>query len=125
MPRASNASISSEIRMAPISAVIRHPAWAAKPIPAIIGAISRVFAYAETNPVSGPMPTMSRAPYPSIPTEPPTAAPMNTSTPMVPPPTISEPFPQIKSTNSTPVWCRYRFSVSGIAPSTWDKKVTW
>ncbi|CQA12562.1 Uncharacterised protein [Mycobacteroides abscessus] len=43
MPWASSASISSEMRMAPISAVIRHPAWAANPIAAIIGAISRVF----------------------------------------------------------------------------------
>ena len=41
---ASRASISSEMRIEPISAVNRQPACAANPIAAIIGASSRVLA---------------------------------------------------------------------------------
>ena len=55
----SSASISSAIRIEPISAVRRQPAWAAKPIAAIIGANSRVLAYDEMNPVRDPIPTRS------------------------------------------------------------------
>ncbi|SLJ38177.1 Uncharacterised protein [Mycobacteroides abscessus subsp. abscessus] len=39
MAWASSASISSAMRMAPISAVIRHPAWAAKPTAAMRGRV--------------------------------------------------------------------------------------
>ena len=43
-PSASIASISSEMRIEPISAVMRQPAWAAKPMAAAMGASSRVVA---------------------------------------------------------------------------------
>ena len=59
--RASIASISSEIRIAPSCAVNRHPACAAKASEAMIGANSRVTAVDATIPVAGSRPSRCSA----------------------------------------------------------------
>ena len=55
---ASNASISSLIRMAPNCAVTPAPKVAAKPIPATTGAAIRTLMNAAKNPVSASMPIL-------------------------------------------------------------------
>jgi len=55
-PMASTASISSAMRIAPISAVMRQPACEAKAMPATSGAISRTLARPPTIPDSAPKP---------------------------------------------------------------------
>ena len=55
---ASNASISSLIRMAPNCAVTPAPKVAAKPIPATTGAAIRTLMKAAKNPVSASMPIL-------------------------------------------------------------------
>lgn len=84
--------------MAPISAVIRHPACAAKPTAAMSGASSLGFASADMAPANGPIPSMSRAVKPTMPIIAPATAPMMTSTGTTPPPTMTDrPPPQARS----------------------------
>ncbi|SLH39066.1 Uncharacterised protein [Mycobacteroides abscessus subsp. abscessus] len=90
----SSASISSEIRIEPSCAVNRQPAWMAKASVARIGASSRVVANPEMAPVSGPIVSRLSALNDSMPTVMPPKAHRMTTTPMVPPPTTSEPLPQ-------------------------------
>ena len=56
----SRASISSEMRMAPSSAVKPAPTWAAKATPAMSGVTSRVLAKEPMRPVKASAPICSR-----------------------------------------------------------------
>ena len=56
MPITSSASISSLMRIAPSWAVAPAPIVAARPMPAVSGAISRTLKYADANPVSASTP---------------------------------------------------------------------
>ena len=82
------ASISSEMRIAPSSAVKPAPTCAASVIPAMSGVISRVFAKAETKPVKASAPISSRPLNPSSPTCVPVKKAMKKMTPPVPAPAI-------------------------------------
>lgn len=74
-PIASTASISSAMRIAPISAVMRQPACAAKAIPATKGDISRTLARPPTIPESAPNPKMFNVAQASIAIDAPIAMP--------------------------------------------------
>src|SRR3989442_14057433 len=64
----SSASISSEIRAAPSSAVNEGPTWAASATPATSGVISLVLAQEDTRPVNACAPIWDRPWNPSSPT---------------------------------------------------------
>ncbi|CPU53657.1 Uncharacterised protein [Mycobacteroides abscessus] len=95
-PIASVASISSAIRIEPISAVMRHPACDAKATPATSGAISRTLPHPLMIEDSAPNPMRSNVANASIATIAPTVTPRIASTLIEPPSTMSDPRPQAR-----------------------------
>ena len=93
----SSASISSEIRAAPSSAVKDVPTWAASATPATSGVISRVFAQLDTRPVKAWAPIWDSPWKPSRPTWVPVKNAMAKMTKKVPAPTTSAPTPIVMS----------------------------
>ena len=93
----SSASISSEMRAAPSSAVNDVPTWAARATPATRGVISRVFAQEDTSPVNAWAPICDRPWKPSSPTCVPVKNDIAKITKNVPAPTISAPTPIVMS----------------------------
>lgn len=92
-PIESTASISSEMRIAPISAVMRVPACDMKAIPATMGPRMRTAPIPPMMPASDPNPRMFRIANASMASEAPVATPRISRTLIVPPSTISDPRP--------------------------------
>ena len=111
--------------MEPISAVIRHPACAANPTAATIGAISRVAAYPVMRPAIGDRLSDESEVTPRMPIMPPTETPRIASTLAIPPPTRIEPLPQVVSANAASVWLRYARTVCGRPAMVSSTNVTW
>ena len=109
----STASISSDMRMAPISAVMRVPACAVKAIPATNGPITRTAPTPPMRPDSAPKPMMFRVASASMANDAPTAMPRMSKTLIVPPSTMSEPLPQARLIVAANVCLEYRRTVKG------------
>jgi hypothetical protein len=102
----SRASISSEIRAAPISAVNEVPICAASATPATSGVISRVFAHEDTRPVKASAP-IERSPWkPWSPTWVPVKNAIEKMTKNVPAPTTRAPTPIVMSEVISPICLR-------------------
>ncbi len=112
-PTTSSASISSLIRIDPISAVIRQPAWTAKAAAASSGANSRVMANDVAAPATAPRSRMLSVPWAMRATVAPAARPSTTISSDVPPPTMTAPRPHARSVTVATVWRRYRKIAAG------------
>ena len=110
----SSASISSEIRAAPSSAVNDVPTCAASATPATSGVISRVFAQLETSPVNACAPICDSPWNPSSPTWVPVKNDIAKITKNVPAPTTSAPTPIVMSLTVFAITRRY-FRAAGMA----------
>ena len=97
MPITSSASISSEMRFAPSSAVKPAPTWAARATPKMIGATSRVLPKLATRPVNDSAPRPRRLLKPSMPTVAPVANDIAPTTKIMPLPATSAPGPTTTS----------------------------
>ncbi len=110
----SSASISSEMRAAPSSAVNDVPTCAASATPAMSGVISRVFAQLLTRPVNACAPICDSPWKPSSPTWVPVKNDIAKMTKNVPAPTTSAPTPIVMSLTVLAMTLRY-FSAAGMA----------
>src|SRR5438309_7453404 len=122
----SRASISSEMRVAPSSAVKPAPTWAAKATPAMSGVTSLVLAQEATRPVKDWAPICSRPLKPWRPTSVPVKNDIEKITKIIPPPTMRAPAPTVMSLmrlNTTAN--RLGRRAAGIWTSTFPKKPSW
>ena len=93
MPITSRASISSEMRMAPISAVAPAPTVAARASPVTTGAVSRTFTMAAKKPVKASTPILPNEAKPWMAISEPADSVTNPTIATVPPTTAIAPAP--------------------------------